>query len=76
MKAREFIRHAAAIGRLAIGAGLAAVLASPPLLAQDLAQDKVAIRVDANATLGPFKPMYAYFGYDEPNFTYMANGAS
>ena len=34
----------------------------------------VEIRVDAASTLGPFKPIYAYFGYDEPNYTYMPNG--
>ena len=34
----------------------------------------VEIRVDAASTLGPYKPIYAYFGYDEPNYTYMPNG--
>ena len=34
----------------------------------------VEIRVDAASTLGPYKPIYAYFGYDEPNYTYMTNG--
>ena len=34
----------------------------------------VEIRVDAATTLGPYKPIYAYFGYDEPNYTYMKNG--
>jgi xylan 1,4-beta-xylosidase len=34
----------------------------------------VEIRVDAAATLGPYKSIYAYFGYDEPNYTYMTNG--
>ncbi len=38
------------------------------------AQDSVAIHVDAAKRLGPFKPIYGYFGYDEPNFTYTANG--
>jgi len=38
------------------------------------AQAPVTIRVDAAATLGPFKPIYAYFGYDEPNYTYAPNG--
>ena len=23
---------------------------------------------------GPFRPIYSYFGYDEPNYTYMPNG--
>jgi xylan 1,4-beta-xylosidase len=32
------------------------------------------IRVDANAPVGPYKPIYAWFGYDEPNYTYTENG--
>jgi hypothetical protein len=38
------------------------------------AQDAVTIRVDASKTVGAFKPIYGYFGYDEPNFTYAKNG--
>src|ERR1022692_1528415 len=34
----------------------------------------VEIRVDAASTLGPYKTMYSYFGYDEPNYTYMKDG--
>ena len=34
----------------------------------------VAIHVDANARIGPMAPMWAFFGYDEPNYTYAANG--
>ncbi len=34
----------------------------------------VEIRVDGNAKQGPFRPIYAYFGYDEPNYTYMPDG--
>ena len=30
--------------------------------------------MDAAAKQGPFRPVYAYFGYDEPNYTYAANG--
>jgi len=32
------------------------------------------IRVNAEHKLGAFSPIYAYFGYDEPNYTYAANG--
>ncbi len=39
-----------------------------------LAQDAVAIRVNAAETIGPYKPISTYFGYDEPNFTYAKNG--
>ncbi len=34
----------------------------------------VVIRVDANARVGPMSAMWAMFGYDEPNYTYTANG--
>src|SRR6185295_4228270 len=39
-----------------------------------LAQDPITIRVSATEKTGPFKPIYRYFGYDEPNYTYMQNG--
>jgi Glycosyl hydrolases family 39. len=32
------------------------------------------IRVDAAASLGTRKPVWAFFGYDEPNYTYMKDG--
>jgi xylan 1,4-beta-xylosidase len=38
------------------------------------AQNSVTIRVNAAETIGPFKPIYGYFGYDEPNYTYTKNG--
>ena len=43
--------------------------------ASAFAEEPVAIHVDAAQTIGPFKPIYAYFGYDEPNYTYAKNGA-
>ena len=52
---------------------LLAILASgPPML---WAQAQVTIRVNAAQPLRPFKPIYTYFGYDEPNYTYTANGS-
>lgn len=56
--------------RIALGLTLLMAL-TPGLL---LTQEPVIIRVDANVKLGPFKPIWAYFGYDEPNYTYMKNG--
>jgi xylan 1,4-beta-xylosidase len=38
------------------------------------AENPVTIRVNAAQTIGHYKPIYGYFGYDEPNYTYMANG--
>ena len=40
-----------------------------PCLAQE-----VSIRVDASKSLGELKPIHSYFGYDEPNYTYMKDG--
>jgi len=39
-----------------------------------VAQEPVTIQVDATQQLGSFKPIYGYFGYDEPNYTYTKNG--
>src|SRR5947199_606380 len=44
------------------------------LAAPVAAQDTVTIQVDAGSKIGPFKPIWSYFGYDEPNYTYTKNG--
>jgi xylan 1,4-beta-xylosidase len=45
------------------------------LLIQHLcAQTPVVIRVDAGQILGPLNPVWNYFGYDEPNYTYAQHG--
>jgi len=36
--------------------------------------DGITIRVNAAETVGPYKPISGYFGYDEPNYTYTKNG--
>ena len=46
---------------------LALILAITPINLP--AQETVTIRVDANAKIGPLKPIWAYVGYDEPNYT-------
>jgi xylan 1,4-beta-xylosidase len=38
------------------------------------AQDEVRISVDAAVKEGPYPPVWAFFGYDEPNYTYMKDG--
>ncbi len=43
-----------------------------PVLA--LAQQSVTVQVDGSKQLGAFRPSWNYFGYDEPNYTYMKNG--
>ena len=40
------------------------------------ATERVAIRVDVEKKIGPMKPIWSYFGYDEPNYTYTANGTA
>jgi xylan 1,4-beta-xylosidase len=39
-----------------------------------LAQQPVSIRVDATQKLGSFRPVWRFFGYDEPNYTTTPNG--
>ncbi len=36
--------------------------------------ERIVIRVDTSSTLRPMKPVWAFFGYDEPNYTYMKDG--
>jgi xylan 1,4-beta-xylosidase len=36
--------------------------------------DRVSIRIDAATRVGPMTHMWAFFGYDEPNYTYMKDG--
>ncbi len=50
------------------------VLFLAALLVPASAQETVTIRVDAASQLGPLKPVYRFFGYDEPNYTYMKDG--
>ena len=55
-----------------------AALATVALIAVPSGQapqgDRVTIRIDAVQRLGPMTPMWAWFGYDEPNYTYMKDG--
>lgn len=50
---------------------------SLPLLAQsslEMQSKPVIINVDINQQKAPLKPIWAWFGYDEPNYTYMKDG--
>ena len=40
----------------------------------DMPAQTVSIRVDAARKLGPLRPVWSFFGYDEPNYTYMKDG--
>jgi xylan 1,4-beta-xylosidase len=35
----------------------------------------ITIRVDASRTVAPLNPVWSYFGYDEPNYTYAKDGS-
>ncbi len=48
----------------------ASVPSSPPASSQA----PVAIQVDLDQTIGPYKPIYSWFGYDEANYTTMRHG--
>src|SRR5882757_10877435 len=50
---------------------LGAILAPSGAWAQ---QAPVAISVDLGKTVGPYKPIYSWFGYDEANYTTMRHG--
>jgi xylan 1,4-beta-xylosidase len=50
-----------------------ACLAYSRLPAQDTATTPV-INVDLSKTITPMRPVWAWFGYDEPNYTYMKDG--
>ena len=41
---------------------------------QAMAQQPVHIDVDLSHTVGAYKPIYAWFGYDEANYTTPPNG--
>src|SRR5689334_17556244 len=56
--------------RTMIVAAVTVISMAMPLCAQQAAT----IEVDAAARLGPWKPIWRYFGYDEPNYTYMTHG--
>ena len=45
-----------------------------PLFGQSDQPLRVSIRIDTKQAQGPLKPIYSFFGYDEPNYTYMKDG--
>src|SRR6476620_10660859 len=56
-------------------AGLALGLAALGLAAGQIPpQQAVTIRVDTTVTRGPMYPFWAWYGHDEPNYTYTSNG--
>ena len=45
-----------------------------PVFAQNSSQATATIDVDLKKELGPMSPVWAWFGHDEPNYTYMKDG--
>lgn len=45
-----------------------------PTLPEPPSGAPVAIQVDLNKSVGPYKPIYSWFGYDEGNYTTMKDG--
>jgi xylan 1,4-beta-xylosidase len=66
MQRREFLK-ATGLAAGALGLDAAAQAAGPPRRA-------VAIRVRADAPGGPLRPIWRFFGADEPNYAYMKDG--
>src|SRR5690242_10061094 len=64
----RWLRVLAGAGVLAIGS----VTAQQPTAPKDASP--VAIQVDLSKVVGPYKPIFAWFGYDEANYTTMRNG--
>jgi xylan 1,4-beta-xylosidase len=50
------------------------VLAAVPAARNAGQGERVDIRVDTGIARGPFKPVWAWFGNDEPNYAYMRDG--
>jgi xylan 1,4-beta-xylosidase len=59
--------------RCTVAALLLLFFTTPSCRSQE-AEQKVAIEVHADQPDGPMIPIWNYFGYDEPNYTYAANG--
>lgn len=57
-----------------LGAGALSFLPATYSLAQVSEEKPVTIQVDLTKEKGPLKPIWAWFGYDEPNYTYMKDG--
>ncbi len=55
-----------------LAAGMAPAMIADPVAAT--ASAPVAIRVDLDQKLGPYQPIYSWFGYDEANYTTMVHG--
>ena len=60
--------------RLVVIALLAAMSWIAGSISSRTQSDDVAIHVDARDVIATMTPIWAWFGYDEPNYTYMKDG--
>ena len=51
-----------------------AALSGDPAQQGDAARFPVTIKVDTSKSMGEMRPVWRFFGYDEPNYTYMKDG--
>ncbi len=71
----SWIRATAAFGCLWVAGGSAAIAqGTVPEMVPGPSGAPVTIQVDLNKTVGPYKPIYSWFGYDEANYTTMRHG--
>jgi len=61
-------------GRVRLLSVLGVALCLSPVCRAQSAPDTVAIDVDLTETVGAMYPMWAWLGYDEPNYTYLPDG--
>src|SRR6201993_1201040 len=54
--------------------GFVLVVLSSPIAKPQQNSNDVSINVDFHQSDGPLNPVWDYFGYDEPNYTYAPNG--
>lgn len=67
----QYLTARLCLGIILIGGGIAA----PAQTAQNqYNKDTVMLKVDLSAEVGKMNPAWAWFGYDEPNYTYMKDG--
>jgi xylan 1,4-beta-xylosidase len=69
---RLISRSAVLIAAVTAGGSVMALQAPAQQPASDTTP--VTIRIDANDRIAPMRHMWAWFGYDEPNYTYMKDG--
>lgn len=68
-------RHSIPFGNKAqVACSLLSVFISSCCLAQTASPEKVSIEVDFSKEKGDMQPVWAWWGHDEPNYTYMKDG--